>query len=78
MLNEFFFLPIRIGACIRKEAGTGVKGKVSYIFLYLAVTFLLFAALDGVQVWYVGDALYYVNTYLFLGMMYVFFTWRKA
>lgn len=59
-------------------SGDRSKRKGQLHLLYLAVTFLLFAALDGVQVWYVGDALYYVNTYLFLGMMYVFFTWRKA
>ncbi len=77
-LNNVFFLQIWIGTLIHKRMGSGIMGKISYFILYLILTIVLFFISDGIDTWFVNQAFSYFNTYLLLGMMYVFFiSWRK-
>ncbi|MGG1631750.1 hypothetical protein [Rossellomorea sp. NRS-1567] len=77
-LESIFFLSIWIGAWIEKRIGQGVKGVISYVVIYFIVTTFLFIFTNGIEVWFINQMFSFFNTYLLLGMLYVFFIYWKS
>jgi predicted Na+-dependent transporter len=81
-LESIFFLPIWIGTWIEKRIGKGVKGVkgvISYVTIYFIVTSFLFIITNGIEVWFINQMFSFFNTYLLLGMLYVFFIyWKRS
>ncbi|WP_282137152.1 hypothetical protein [Rossellomorea aquimaris] len=76
-LESIFFLPIWIGTWIEKRIGQGIKGVISYVVIYFIVTTFLFIITNGIEVWGIDQMFSFFNTYLLLGMLYVFFIYWK-
>ncbi|WP_201712747.1 hypothetical protein [Rossellomorea arthrocnemi] len=76
-LERIFFLPIWIGTWVEKRIGRGVKGVFSYVVIYFIVTSFLFILTNGVDGWWINQMFSFFNTYLLLGMLYVFFDYWK-
>ncbi|NMH69332.1 hypothetical protein HF072_11155 [Bacillus sp. RO3] len=78
-LESIFFLPIWIGDWIGKRVGKGLKGIISYVVLYLIVTACLSIITDGVKSSRTNLMFHFFNTYLLLGMYYVFLHyWKRS
>lgn len=77
--SRIFFLPVLAGKWIQRRMGKGVKGVISYVIFYFIVTGLLFIITDEIDTFFIDQMFYFFNTYLLLGMYYVFFYyWRES
>ncbi|UXH46177.1 hypothetical protein N5C46_09065 [Rossellomorea vietnamensis] len=76
-MNNLFFLPIGIGVWIEKRVGTGVRGIIGYLIIYMIITFGFSLITDGIGSTFINRMFYFFNTYLCLGMLYVIFHYWK-
>ncbi|MCA1060553.1 hypothetical protein LCL96_16580 [Rossellomorea aquimaris] len=77
-LESVFSLPVWIAKWIENKIGRGVKGVISYVVFYLLVTGFLSIMTDGIGSSFINQMFYILNTYLLLGMCYVFlYYWKK-
>ena len=78
-INKFFFLPLLIAEAIQNKVGRGVKGILTYLIVYLILSTILTILSNGINLWFIRVLIpSVIDTYLLLGMIYVFFfIWRN-
>ncbi|UTE78698.1 hypothetical protein [Rossellomorea sp. KS-H15a] len=78
-LESIFFLSVWIGKWIGKRIGREVKGLISFVLIYFIFKLLLSILTDMIGSPFIDQLFYFFNTYLLLGMFYVYaYDWKSS